>query len=269
MRYFLFTMTALLVIILSSTIFDVAYGKTKWETMEISQDNQTFKILYNTNNVSISRLTVQPESYSLVIYLTDIKEDARLDITIPRELVAGMSLSDELFVILDGREAASFEEIDSSQCFRTLSIQLPPKRSGEESILEIIGSEPSQMPKIEKILPIYLTANWNEQLEEVTISGCTSLALTDEKVSIEISSHNGTTYKTLSVIPDERGSFSTTIPSVNGHLADGLYTVSAEYDDQYANSALVVPEFPLVSMIVFCMSISLLFAFKRTNVFKI
>lgn len=243
MRYLLFTMTALIAIILSSTISDAAYGKTKWEIMEISQDHQTFKILYNINNVSISRLTVQPESYSLVIYLTEIKEDARLDITIPRELVAGISLSDDLFILLDGKEIESFEEMDSSQCFRTLSIHLPPKRSGEESILEIIGFSPSQMPTFEKIPQISITTEWNEQSKEAIISGCTSLTLNDEEVTIRISDQDGVTYKTLSVTPDENGSFFMAVPSVNEQLADGTYTISAEYDDQHASSVLVVPEF--------------------------
>lgn len=248
--------------------FPYAFADAGLEVYKFANNGQEFKILYNTTNVNVSRITVDQASFSLTIYLSELKENAKLDITIPRELVAGIPLSEDLFVLLDGKEIESFEESASSQCFRTLSIHLPPKHSNGENMLEIIGFKPSMMPTVEKIPPIHIVTEWNEQSKEMTISGCTSLALNDEEVAINISDQKGVIYKTLSATPDQSGSFLITVPSINEQLANGTYIASAEYDDQHANSVLVIPEFPLVIITILGISTSFLLILKRVNVFS-
>lgn len=135
-------------------------------------------------------------------------------------------------------------------------------------MLEIIGSKPSMMPTVEKVPQLSLTTEWNEQSKETIISGCTSLTLSDEEVAIRISDQNDVTYKTFSITPDENGSFFMAVPSVNEQSADGMYTVSAEYGGQHASSVLVVPEFPLVMIVVFGISTSFLFILKRISGFS-
>lgn len=229
-------------------------AENNWVIYKIKNGTQTFKIPYEITNGTITKIESDINSSTVLIHLQRINADQEtsLKITIPRELTNGLPLSKPLILLLDNNQI-SFEEINTSSCFRTLSIQLPPVNSvGKSELLEIVTSNVGQMPMTEDVPSIHIATDKTnyQSSDHMVISGCTSLGLEGNQVTINFFSSDGQLDKTITAIPSIDGSFSSSITLDEKN--NGTYSVNAIYAGQNTTSYFTVPEFPqaLIALVI-------------------
>jgi hypothetical protein len=236
----------------------------EWKIYELNVDDQVFKIPYKITNGEVKSIERDPNFFAIIVSIqTDSTNDGVLEITLPRNLIdSKIDHKDDTFMVLADTELVrykqGYEEPDSSPCFRTLTIQFPAgSRQIEISTTHLMG-RPETARSL--VVPIYIATDKNnyELDEEISISGCTSLALDGKELFLEILNPEGKIYETTSITPKIDGSFATSL-SVEDELAiNGTYTARATYAGKSATSSFVVPEFPLFAPIIFATAISMI-----------
>ncbi len=216
-----------------------------WKIYMLNED-QMFKIPYKITNGMIKDIDVDLDFASLFIELSEPNNDGILEIAIPRNLIDAKTedglYDDDFIVFVD--EEGDFQEVNTSPCFRTLSIKFS---EGSEEI-EIAGNDvmlPEQV--ITDLSPVYFTTDKIDygMGDTIIVSGCTNLAFDDKRILVEVQNPEGKAFRTMYLIPNPDGSFATSIP-VKGDLAvAGTYTVKATYAGY-----TYVPEFPVNLMVI-------------------
>ncbi len=247
-----------------------AVAQTGWVISKVSYNGQLFKVPYSVTHSKVTKMYVGPTFDSLIIAMaSDANHKGTAQVTVPRNLidVKRTDGTDDIFtVLLDGKEISKVEEINSSPCFRTLSI---PFDAGTKTIDIIAAMIPEiTTPRRSDVAPIYITTDKSnyEPREEIKVSGCTSLALDDKYVVLEYIFPKGGHINTGGLeTPNIDGSFSDSLcfgfgcrSVTRGNLThgyniaiNGTYTVKATYAGQSATSSFfVVPEFPFAIIIV-------------------
>jgi len=226
----------------------------EWKIYELAHDGDVFRIPYKITSGEVNNIEKNPEGEFMLISLdADAQKDGLITISIPRNLAdPKVNEKDGTFTVLvDGNEPA-YEEVNNSNCFRTLSV---PFAAGSEEI-EIITSvefpTTPDMTGVTSVAPVYVKTDkpYFEAGETITVSGCTNLALHDEEVTLDIIDPEGEVFKTLSLDPNPDGTFSTSLAIEDEHAIDGTYTVKATYAGESATNAFVVPEFPFNLMVI-------------------
>lgn len=241
-----------------------AVAEDEWKIYKLTHDGQVFKIPYKITNGELQKIEQDPDFYSMTVYIESGANDGTIEITVPRNLFdSKIDHQDDDFIVLVGiREGVTHEEVEyeevKSPCFRTLSVKFP---AGYKRI-EIIGSGTGYSPTGTAVPPVYVATDKNnyEVGEDIKISGCTSLALDDKEVILELLNPEGRPYRTVSVAPNMDGSFLTTLVVEGEEAINGTYTAKATYAGQTATSTFVIPEFQLLSLIIFASAISFILA---------
>ncbi len=247
----------------------------EWKIYKLSVKDQVFKVPYSVTNVQVTKMYVGDTFDSLLIAMaSDANHNGTVQVTVPRNLIdlKRTDGTDDIFtVLIDGKEISNVEEINSSPCFRTLSI---PFDAGTKKIEIIAATFPENTtPRRSDVAPIYVTTDKDhyETGSPVRVSGCTSLALDDKMVILEVQNPDAKVFKTMSMSPNTDGAFFASFV-VRGDLAmNGTYTVKATYAGQSTTNSLVVPEFPVNSMVIAVVGLFVLLAFlrlKRTKVLQ-
>lgn len=223
---------------------------------KLSHESQVFKIPYKITNGEIKNIRGESAFAQMIVDIeSDPINDGVIEITIPRNLVDTTidHIDDDFIVLLDDQETM-YEEVSKSPCFRTVSIKFP---AGSKEV-EVIGVTTGIGPWT-VVPPVYVTTNKNNYLvgEDIKISGCTSLALDDKEVILEVLNPDGEIYQTISVTPNRDGSFSASLRAAGELAVTGAYTVKATYAGY-----TYVPEFPVLAMIVFAIAVSLVVALR-------
>jgi|GEM_PF-2556305 len=236
--------------ILAEADEDLAALGDEWNIYKVKLDDQTFKIPYRTIDNNLQAIEVDPNFDSLILTIvSDPDKDGAVEIVIPRNLSdPGYSEDEDFIVLADGQET-EIEEVKKSPCFRALVIDVP---TGSEQI-EIIGTSltiPGQ-PK-PTVPPVYIATDKNNYSgrENVSISGCTNLALDDSQISVELLNPEGQTYLQSPVYPNRDGSFAASFFVGGEQIINGTYTATATYAGETTTSTFVVPEFPVNLMII-------------------
>ncbi|MGH9922935.1 MAG: hypothetical protein ACRD38_09300, partial [Nitrososphaerales archaeon] len=180
-----------------------------WQIYRTHYEEYTIKIPYRITNGVVKGMEVDLDFTSMIILIDKIRSDGVLTIVVPRNAVdakfdGGGGDDDEFIVLVDGEEQ-SYEELDKSLCFRTISIEMP--YDAEE--IEIIGTETlgyNPVPRIERVDPFYASIYRHGNV--INIEGCTNLALDDKEVTLEVLSSEGKVYQASSVPLNFDGTFS-------------------------------------------------------------
>ncbi len=231
----------ILLAILFPTITHHATSESEWKIYDLSSRGEEYRIPYKIVNGDVLEITVGGGGSDMIIHLSDTRE-GMIDITMPRQLVDSiLAGEDDVFMVLVDEKDAEYDEVATTNCFRTISI---PFHIGDEEIYIVGGGIPEALPTT--VPPVHVsTGSGNYSTGQIiTIAGCTSLGSHDEEVVLEILNPEGKLYRTMSVTPTIDGSFSTVL-HLNGELAtNGSYTVKATYAGY-----TYVPEFPISILI--------------------
>jgi len=238
------------IILLSNTTL-LSYSESEWQTQKVVREDQTFRVPYKITNGEVEKIEHEYGSV-LVNIISDDNNDGIIEITIPRDLLDSkiidplVTKDDAFFVVTDGEES-QFKETSSSACFRNLSIQFPHGTKQIEIISTMLNP-----PDRSIIPPIYITTDKNnyEHGETISLSGCTSLALDNTELVLDVLNPEGEMYKNITILPTIDGSFSISLV-VEGPLGiDGTYTAKATYAGQSESRNFVVPEFSGLGLII-------------------
>ena len=127
----------------SPTLIQYADAQSQGEmgTVLVQYDDKTFEIAAIYTNGKVVNATLIPEDNQLLLDLEPSEtDDGQLVLTLPRALIDARSedlSADEQFTIVFSESEAIFEEINSTDTARTLSIDIPV---GTE-YLTIIGTQ--------------------------------------------------------------------------------------------------------------------------------
>ena len=107
------------------------------ETLSVDVDGTPFDVVYTTTGVNVIGIESDTESMSLIFSVDVTDLNGKLDVTLDRSFFDSVydDIDYNFFILADGDESA-FEETETKNQSRTLSITVP---SGTEE-LEIIGS---------------------------------------------------------------------------------------------------------------------------------
>ena len=107
------------------------------ETLSVDVDGTPFDVVYTTTGVNVIGIESDTESMSLIFSVDVTDLNGKLDVTLDRSFFDSVydDVDYNFFILADGDESA-FEETETKNQSRTLSITVP---SGTEE-LEIIGS---------------------------------------------------------------------------------------------------------------------------------
>jgi len=235
----------ILLVILGASLFSMIAGpvfaEESWKIYRLELEDDVFKIPYRITNANVTAIEADPDFSSMIISLSESKKTVTFEIVIPRNLIdsrfdGGGGPDDEFIILVDGEEEV-YEETNNSPCFRTISVDLD--RSSEE--IEIIATGIPEAPMRSEVPPVsFVSDKIHYRGGTVYVSGCTSLALDDKELLLEVVNTEGKVYQTMSVTPHIDGSFSTSLV-VEGELAaDETYFVQARYAGY-----TVIPEFPV------------------------
>jgi len=270
---FVFSLISILAI---SNIAFLSFAESEWQTQKIVVEDQTFKVPYKITNGEVLGMESTLGLGGLRIHIkSDEHNNGKIEVLVPRNLLdakkpanlspddmlAGKTVNredledDELFILADGEEIKSYTEIGGSPCFRSLSINFP---AGSKEI-EIIGGLliGLQGPPITPVKPVNVVNPKDnyEPGEPITISGCTDLALYDEKLTLEVLNPKGELYKTMFVIPKIDGTFSTSF-TIDNAEPEGTYITNVTYAGKSTITSFVVPEFSGISLIILVTALS-------------
>jgi len=235
-----------------------------WQIYRTDYEEYTIKIPYKIAGGVMRGVEVDPDFTSMIISLAEIRRDGVLTIIVPRNVVdarfdGGGGDDDEFIVLADGEEQ-SYEELDKSRCFRTISIEMP--RDSEE--IEIIGTETlgyNPIPHIKRVDPFYASIYKNGNV--INIEGCTNLALDNKEVVLEIVSPEGNVYQGSSIPLNFDGTFSGSLIVTGEPATTGNYTTQATYAGY-----TVIPEFPMNALVILGTVVSLLIFLSRASIVK-
>jgi predicted secreted protein with PEFG-CTERM motif len=219
--------------------------------------HEVFKIPYKITNGTLQTIKPNIQTHSVIIDIKSTTDHGILEIAMPTDLVnTDPNSSNRQFYVLINGEELHYQESPSPPCFRTLSIEFG--QNSQE--IEIIGEAVMEttQPMNAYMSPVYVTMNKsNVDSKVITLSGCTDLKLDGSRVLFNIKNMQTLNHKYISVIPDMKGSFSTSI-SVEDIGDNGTYVVDTNYAGHDTSEIItVVPEFP-ISVVVFLISTSLL-----------
>jgi len=244
------------IILISNTTLQ-SFAESEWQAQKVVREDQMFRVPYKITNGEVERIEYEYGSV-LVNIISNDNNDGMIEITIPRDLLDSKIIDplvteDGAFFVVTNGEESQFKETSSSACFRNLSIQFPHGTKQIEIISIMINP-----PDRSIIPPIYITTDKNnyEYGETITISGCTSLALDNTELVLDVLNPEGETYKNITIVPTIDGSFSTSLV-VEGPLGiDGTYTAKATYAGQSESRNFAVPEFSGFGLIIFAIALS-------------
>jgi len=243
----------MVLIFLISVLQKNTNAETEWTVYELNHKGQLFTIPYNITNGDIGTIEIDPDFVSLFLFIeTSPDKDGILEITIPREILDPIEENGEYdFTILVHGEETKHEETGNSPCFRTVTIPIP---AGTEEV-EIIESPYPSSRLSHGILPppfVYVATDKDryEMGGIITILGCTSLALDDREIILEVLNLEGKVYRTIIITPNIDGSFSTSLVIEGKDAIVGTYTAKAVYADKIATSSFEVFEWNIYNMSV-------------------
>lgn len=241
--------------ILTFGISNVAFAETSWKIMNVTSGMQNFKIPYKITNGTLQTINYDTQSTSLLIYIKTTHTGI-LEITIPKDLINSQSAEgrDAKFYILKNGVATDYWEYNGTNCFRILSIKF---NSGSK-IIEIPMSMMPPAPVRSYVPPLYIATkniNTSQGARAMMISGCTDLNLNDKQLILNVTNSQGQAYKTISIIPDINGSFSTTVPIEDNSSSNTIYLINATYAGHSTTETVTVPEFSYLSTIVFIIAV--------------
>ena len=265
------TLSILLILGLSvCTLLPYVMAETEWKIYQVSHEDQVFKIPYKITNGNVKTVEPDPDFPSAIVFLeTDPDIGGTIQLTIPRNMLdSKVDTRDRNFIVLVDGVEPGYEEVSKSPCFRTLSIAIP---AGTQEIEIISHLDPRSPFKGQTVVsPVHVsTEDTNYDVgETITITGCTSLGLDDNEVVLEVLNPEGKVYRTLPVIPNIDGTFSTSLVVEGEQALNGTYTARATYAGHSTITTFVVPEFPL-SIIIFATAVSFIFATRLIPNLKI
>jgi len=236
----------------------LSYADDDWKIQNVTrEDGHTFKIPYKIINGTIEKITYQ--SGGIMVYLNSTNNiRGLLEISIPRDLFNPQDVQgrDMPFITLVNGQFGNFKEVVDLKCLRTLDINLN-QDTKEIALATTITSGP--IPR-SVVPPIYITISGNSSgsQQNIMVSGCTDLGLNDKELTVTIINNQGQIYKTVSIIPDANGLFSSSVLVQGNPSIQGNYTVNATYAGYTTATTLSVPEFPSFWLIILVASISLL-----------
>lgn len=106
-------------------------------TVTVTFEDHSFDVAASLPNGSVEFIDVDPD-FTSVILTVSADEDGELMITLPRELIdAKIGGDDDEFIVLVNGEESDYEETETTDTERTLSIMVP---AGTEEI-EIVGTQ--------------------------------------------------------------------------------------------------------------------------------
>lgn len=240
---FVFSLIGILVI--SNTTLQ-SFAEDEWKIYQLTVQDQVFKVPYRINGGNIEQIQIQ--YYNLVIVLNS-NSDGLVELSIPRNLFdeSYEQSDDPFFVILDGSEV-EYEETGTNSCYRTIAVKF---LSGSKSI-EFAKTVSGNTVRQTYVPPIQLFSSATYHAgETINIQGCTSLALDEGNVRIDVLEQQARVYKTLSVTPQIDGTFSTSFIIDDNANPNVVYTIAATYGNYTA-----VPEFSGIGLIILATALS-------------
>jgi hypothetical protein len=237
--------------LITISIPNISFGEDDWNIFTVQNDDgQVFQIPYRISGGNIE--AIEYEFASLLLIL-DTDESGFVEISIPRNLLDENIEDNYFFVILDGNEI-KYEETKTNPCYRTAIVKFLDGSKHLEFLATVAGhSVPTTY-----VPPIQLFSNATYHAgETVTVEGCTSLALDEGNIRIDVLDQQGKIVKTMSVTPEIDGIFSSIFVIDNQSQTD-TYTVTATYGGYTA-----VPEFPTVFLILMTAIIGSLLIHQR------
>ncbi len=207
------------------------------------QAQQIFKIPYTIVNGTVEDVTVDQQSFSILVKIkSDSIDDGFFIITIPRNLLDVSPLDDNTFnVFIDGLQVI-YSDISMNACSKTISIPFHHNTSK----IEIIGNGKGRSFAGSKVLPAYFVTKMNNSTgkEIISINGCIALNMDENNVKIEILNPKGTIYKETSIVPNINGTFSSSFILDDPKINDN-YTTKIIYGNYVTMNTFSIPEFPL------------------------
>lgn len=216
----------------------------------MTHKGQTFKIPVKITNGNVKEVEHDPNFDSVIVSIeTSANTDGEINITIPRNLLDPKvdHRDDEFIVLVDGKEA-DYEEVNKSPCFRSLAIHTPAGSRKVEIIYAVIPEFYS--PPITTVPPVYVATDKNnyQEWEIIKVSGCTSLALQDEKITLKILKPDGKIYRSIFPTPRIDGSFSASFMIAGERAINGTYTAEVTYAGESAQTTFEISKVPDVSV---------------------
>ncbi len=259
---------AILVLSMFTFLPNITFGETEWNIYKLSVKDQVFKIPYKITNADITKIEIYPDFTGVLVTIkSDPKNDGTMEITLPRNLLDARTpdgRDDRFTVLVNGGELGGDrepQELVKSPCFRNILIKFP---AGTKEI-EVIVTRIPEIPRSTQstVAAVYVTTDKSnyQPKEIIKIAGCTSLALDDKQVTLQLIDPEGNINPLTSLSPDINGSFSASVvigydigyqlPSNSTKPAmNGAYIVKATYAGHTATSSFVVPEFPVNLMMM-------------------
>lgn len=257
-----------LLVILTSSIFifipDTIIAETEWKIYELSHRGELFRIPYKITNSDIEKIERDPEFETMRVFLkSDPPTGGTIAITIPRELVDPKRQTDQgwdekQFSVLVDVKLTNYEETVNTPCFHTILI---PIVAGSKTIeiIHMLDLQATGTPPPPPQVFVATGKNYYDIGESIAVQGCTSLSLDDQMVSIEVMNPQGMVWRDFT-LPTIDGSFSTSLIVQGEDAINGTYTAKATYAGKTATSSFVVPEFPVLTMVIFAIAISFILA---------
>ncbi len=234
-----------------------SFAESEWQTQNVVREDQTFRVPYKITNGEV--VNIQADLGSIVLHIkSDEVSEGDIEIVIPRDLLDRRDIedgSDESFFVLAGDREVEYQELKNNSCYRAISVQF---HKGVEK-LEILSAYQRSVEELYSVLqPLNIISNtiYNSG-ETVVIEGCTSLALDEGGVRIDVLDPQGKIYKTLSVMPQIDGTFSTSFVLDDKDNFDAIYSVTATYGNYTA-----VPEFSGIGLIILATTLSVVLVTK-------
>jgi hypothetical protein len=227
-----------------------SFAQNEWQVYHVNATlhegtgfkNQEFKIPYKINNGSMGE--IKSDIPSLKISIANAKNNGILVINLPTDLVEYYNkiIVGGVSILVNDKETEYPLDFHSPSCFKTISIKF-------DSNSKDITMHPYELTTMQLgigkpyMSPLYISVNKNNYDPQiVTLSGCTDLKLDDKEVTLQISNLQGQTFKTISVIPDVNGTFSTLLPTEELH-GNGTYIVNATYAGQSTTETFTLSMF--------------------------
>jgi DNA-binding beta-propeller fold protein YncE len=108
------------------------------EKVTVEYQDSTFDVPLSLSNGSVVSIEVDPDFTSVILTLEPGEEDGKLSITLPRALIdSKMDGSDDMFVVLADGDDVEYEETDTTDTERVLTIPV----SAGVSEIEIVGTQ--------------------------------------------------------------------------------------------------------------------------------